>query len=74
LIEGTDLLGPSQGDSLVDGAYPNDLGHKAIGEGLAARIPKITGLELNGVIAGPLVEYDRESSPTDFSDPTDSQG
>lgn len=46
LVEGTDLLGPSQGDSLVDGAHPNDLGHKAIAEGLAARISKITGLEL----------------------------
>lgn len=46
LVEGTDLLGPSQGDYLVDGAHPNDLGHKAIAEGLAARISKITGLEL----------------------------
>jgi lysophospholipase L1-like esterase len=45
LVEGTDLLGPSQGDSFVDGAHPNDLGLEAIAEGLAARISKITGLK-----------------------------
>ena len=26
IVEGTDLLGPSRGDGLVDGTHPNDLG------------------------------------------------
>src|SRR5262249_46207719 len=26
IVEGTDLLGPAQGDGLVDGSHPNDLG------------------------------------------------
>ncbi|MEG9437858.1 SGNH/GDSL hydrolase family protein [Edaphobacter sp. HDX4] len=45
LVEGTDLLGPSQGDSLVDGVHPNDLGQKAIAEGLVPRISKIIASE-----------------------------
>jgi lysophospholipase L1-like esterase len=48
LIEGTDLLGPSQGDNFVDGTHPNDIGLKAIAEGLATRISKTPELKLKG--------------------------
>jgi hypothetical protein len=44
LVEGTDLLGPAQGDGLVDGAHPNDLGFQWMAEGLAARLRKVLGL------------------------------
>jgi lysophospholipase L1-like esterase len=44
LVEGTDLLGPSQGDSFVDGTHPNDIGLKAMAEGLAARISNVLRL------------------------------
>jgi len=37
LVEGTDLLGPAQGDALVDGTHPNDLGFDFMATGLAAR-------------------------------------
>ena len=45
IIEGTDLLGPSRGDGLVDGTHPNDLGFQWMAEGLAGRIAKILGLK-----------------------------
>ena len=44
LVEGTDLLGPSQGDGLVDGSHPNDLGFQWMADGLAARLRKLLGL------------------------------
>lgn len=44
VVEGTDLLGPSQGDSFVDGTHPNDIGLKTMAEGLAARISNVLGL------------------------------
>ena len=46
IVEGTDLLGPSGGDGLVDGTHPNDLGFQWMAEGLAARIAKVLGLKL----------------------------
>jgi len=45
IIEGTDLLGPSRGDGLVDGTHPNDLGFQWMAEGLAGRIAKVFGLK-----------------------------
>jgi len=45
IIEGTDLLGPSRGDGLVDGTHPNDLGFQWMAEGLAGRIAKVLGLK-----------------------------
>lgn len=44
LVEGTDLLGPTQGDGLVDGSHPNDLGFQWMADGLAARLRKLLGL------------------------------
>jgi lysophospholipase L1-like esterase len=44
LVEGTDLLGPSGGDGLVDGSHPNDLGFQRMAEGLAARLGKFLRL------------------------------
>jgi lysophospholipase L1-like esterase len=44
LVEGTDLLGPSEGDGLVDGTHPNDLGFERMAGRLAARLSKILGL------------------------------
>jgi lysophospholipase L1-like esterase len=38
IVEGTDLLGPSQGDGLVDGTHPNDLGFQWMADGLARRL------------------------------------
>jgi lysophospholipase L1-like esterase len=38
IVEGTDLLGPAQGDGLVDGTHPNDLGFQYMANGLAARL------------------------------------
>ena len=46
IVEGTDLIGPSRGDGLVDGTHPNDLGFEWMAEGLANRISKILGLQL----------------------------
>src|SRR5262249_19261066 len=40
LIEGTDLLGPAQGDGLVDGTHPNDLGFEYMATGLCSRLRK----------------------------------
>ena len=45
IIEGTDLLGPSRGDGLVDGTHPNDLGFQWMAEGLAGRVAKVLGLK-----------------------------
>jgi lysophospholipase L1-like esterase len=45
IIEGTDLLGPSRGDGLVDGTHPNDLGFQWMAEGLAGCIAKVLGLK-----------------------------
>jgi lysophospholipase L1-like esterase len=47
IVEGTDLIGPSRGDGLVDGTHPNDLGFQWMAEGLATRISKVLGLKLN---------------------------
>jgi lysophospholipase L1-like esterase len=44
IVEGTDLIGPSRGDGLVDGVHPNDLGFQWMAEGLANRIAKVLGL------------------------------
>jgi lysophospholipase L1-like esterase len=44
IVEGTDLLGPSRGDGLVDGVHPNDLGFQWMAEGLAGRLAKLLGL------------------------------
>ena len=38
IVEGTDLLGPSRADGLVDGTHPNDLGFQWMAEGLALRL------------------------------------
>ena len=46
IVEGTDLLGPSGGDGLVDGTHPNDLGFQWMAEGLAARVGNVLGLKL----------------------------
>jgi lysophospholipase L1-like esterase len=45
IVEGTDLLGPTRGDGLVDGTHPNDLGFQWMAEGLAARIGKVLGVK-----------------------------
>src|SRR5438270_3902904 len=44
LVEGTDLLGPSRGDGLVDGTLPNDLGFQWMAEGLTERLRRVLGL------------------------------
>jgi hypothetical protein len=41
LVEGTDLLGPSRSDGLVDGSHPNDLGFEWMAEGLAPRLRRM---------------------------------
>lgn len=46
IVEGTDLIGPSRGDGLVDGTHPNDLGFEWMAEGLAERISKVLGLKI----------------------------
>jgi lysophospholipase L1-like esterase len=46
IVEGTDLLGPSRGDGLVDGTHPNDLGFQWMAEGLAGRMRKMLGLKV----------------------------
>lgn len=45
VIEGSDLLGPTAGDSLVDGTHPNDLGIRAMAQTLQVRIGKVLGLK-----------------------------
>jgi lysophospholipase L1-like esterase len=44
LVEGTDLLGASSVDGLVDGTHPNDLGFQWMAEGLAERLRKVLEL------------------------------
>jgi hypothetical protein len=44
LTEGTDLLGVSRGDGLVDGTHPNDLGFQWMAEGLAPRLRRMLNL------------------------------
>jgi hypothetical protein len=44
LAEGTDLLGPSRSDGLVDGSHPNDLGFEWMAEGLAPRLRRMLGI------------------------------
>ncbi len=44
IVEGTDLLGASRADGLVDGTHPNDLGFQWMAEGLAERLRKVLGL------------------------------
>lgn len=44
LIEGTDLLGPLQGDGLTDGVHPNDLGIGWIANGLTQRLARVLRL------------------------------
>lgn len=45
IVEGTDLLGPTRGDGLVDGTHPNDLGFQWMADGLSVRIGKVLGLK-----------------------------
>lgn len=45
IVEGTDLLGESRSDGLVDGSHPNDLGFQWMAEGLAARLRRILHLD-----------------------------
>ena len=44
IVEGTDLLGPAQGDGLADGSHPNDLGFQGMAVGLATRLRKFLSL------------------------------
>lgn len=44
LVEGTDLLGASRADGLVDGTHPNDLGFQWMAEGLAPRLRRMLGV------------------------------
>ena len=44
-IEGTELLGSTRGDGLVDGSHPNDLGFYWMAEGLAPYLKKVLGLK-----------------------------
>ena len=43
-VEGTDLLGPSRRDGLVDGSHPNDLGFHWMAEGLAPYLQEVLKL------------------------------
>jgi len=45
IVEGTDLLGPSQGAGLVDGTHPNDLGFQWMADGLENRLRKVLALK-----------------------------
>ena len=45
LVEGMDLLGPAQGDGLVDGVHPNDLGFQWMADGLAARLRQVLSIK-----------------------------
>jgi lysophospholipase L1-like esterase len=44
IVEGTDLLGATRADGLVDGVHPNDLGFQWMAEGLAPRLKTMLGL------------------------------
>ncbi|MDQ6665784.1 MAG: hypothetical protein M3Z23_15500, partial [Acidobacteriota bacterium] len=48
IVEGTDLLGRTRADGLVDGTHPNDLGFEWMAEGLAP--PLRTMLRLSKAI------------------------
>jgi lysophospholipase L1-like esterase len=41
IIEGTDLIGPSRVDGLVDGTHPNDLGFQWMAEGISGRLRQV---------------------------------
>ncbi len=43
-IEGTDMLGPLQGDGLTDGVHPNDLGFGWIADYITRRLASVLGL------------------------------
>lgn len=45
LLEGYHLLGPDQGDGLVDGLHPNTLGYYWMAEGLSPVLARILGLD-----------------------------
>ncbi len=45
LVEGYTLLGPDQGDGLVDGAHPNDLGFQWMADGLEPHLRRLLGLK-----------------------------
>jgi len=44
LVEGFDMLGPADGDGLVDGVHPNDLGFSRMAAGLAGPVQSALGL------------------------------
>ena len=44
VVEGTDLLGPSRSDGLVDSTHPNDLGFQWMAEGLAPRLRRVLAI------------------------------
>ncbi len=52
LVEGTDLLGPSRVDGLVDGTHPNDLGFQWMAEGLAERLRTVLRLKDTDAVRG----------------------
>ena len=41
VIDGTDLLGPADGDALTDGTHPNDYGFRLMAERLAPRLRRL---------------------------------
>jgi lysophospholipase L1-like esterase len=43
VIDGTDLLGPSDGDGLADGTHPNDYGFRLMAERLAPHLRRLLG-------------------------------
>lgn len=45
LVEGTDLLGPMQGDGLTDGGHLNDLGTTWVADGYTRRIAAVLGIK-----------------------------
>jgi hypothetical protein len=58
---GTDLLGPSRADGLVDGTHPNDLGFQSMAEGLTERLRKVLGCKFAGALSkqnGPRIDTD----------------
>lgn len=50
-VEGTDLLGPLQGDDSTDGVHPNDLGNQRIATGYMRRIAAV--LNLGSTVSAP---------------------
>lgn len=45
LVEGKDLLGPDDGEGLVDGVHPNDLGFQAMADGLRPVLKRVLRLD-----------------------------